>query len=121
MPWNKNNFPNSMKNLDEPIREKAIEIGNALLNEGYDVNRAIPIAISQAKAWYDNRGNEVSPDITHHLTAENDGWVLKSVKGDEEEKFKTKEEAMDHIKKKAKTKPMKVMIHGVDGKFQEIY
>lgn len=38
-----------MKNLKERVRNKAIEI--ALLQEGYDEDRAIPIAISQAEKW----------------------------------------------------------------------
>ncbi|MDR4926037.1 hypothetical protein [Peribacillus simplex] len=49
MPWNKNDHPNSMKNLDKDVREKAIEIANALLDEGYEDGKAIPIAIDRAK------------------------------------------------------------------------
>ncbi|MFE4813819.1 hypothetical protein ACFQ9Y_22220 [Peribacillus simplex] len=49
MPWNKNDYPNSMKNLDKDVREKAIEIANALLDEGYEDGKAIPIAIDRAK------------------------------------------------------------------------
>ena len=49
MPWNKNDYPDSMKNLDKDVREKAIEIANALLNEGYKDGKAISIAIDRAK------------------------------------------------------------------------
>ncbi|MGE7603744.1 hypothetical protein ACQKL5_14820 [Peribacillus sp. NPDC097675] len=49
MPWNKRDYPNSMKNLDEDVRAKAIEIANALLDDGYDDGKAIPIAIDRAK------------------------------------------------------------------------
>jgi uncharacterized protein YdaT len=38
-----------MKNLDKDVREKAIEIANALLDEGYEDRKAIPIAIDRAK------------------------------------------------------------------------
>lgn len=110
-----------MKNLEDPIREKAVEIANALLEEGYEEGRAIPIAISRAKEWSENRGDDVSTAVTHHLTPDKEGWVLKSVKGDEEESFKTKEEAMDQIKKMSKTKSMKVMIHDAEGNFQKVY
>ncbi len=51
MPWNESHFPRSMLNLPLDIREKAIEIANALLAEGYDEGRAIRIAIAQAKRW----------------------------------------------------------------------
>ncbi|MFJ7753911.1 hypothetical protein ACQKGI_03980 [Peribacillus muralis] len=49
MPWNKNDYPDSMKNLDKDVRGKAIEIANALLEEGYEDGKAIPIAIDRAK------------------------------------------------------------------------
>ena len=49
MPWTKNNYPDSMKNLNEDVREKAIEIGNKLLEKGMGEGKAISIAISKAK------------------------------------------------------------------------
>ncbi len=51
MPWNENHFPRSMLHLAPIVREKAIEIANALLAEEYDEGRAIRIAIAQAKRW----------------------------------------------------------------------
>jgi uncharacterized protein YdaT len=43
-----------MKNLPVRVRHKAIEVANALLEDGYEESRAIPIAISQAKEWNEN-------------------------------------------------------------------
>jgi uncharacterized protein YdaT len=44
-----------MRNLPPEVRLKAIEIANALLEEGYDEGKAIRIAIAKAKgvgrAW----------------------------------------------------------------------
>lgn len=51
MPWNKKDYPDSMKNLTKPVKEKAIEIANALVDEDYEEGRAISIAIAQAKKW----------------------------------------------------------------------
>ena len=51
MPWNEGYFPRSMTHLAPPVRTKAIEIANALLEEGLDEGRAIRIAIAQAKRW----------------------------------------------------------------------
>lgn len=53
MPWDANDYPDSMKNLDKKVRNKAIEIANALLEDGYEEGRAISIGISQAKKWAD--------------------------------------------------------------------
>jgi len=51
MAFDRRNYPNSMKNLDKVIRDKAIDIANAMLEDGYDEDNAIPIAIAQAKDW----------------------------------------------------------------------
>jgi uncharacterized protein YdaT len=40
-----------MKNLDERVRNKAVDIANALLEEGYEEGRAIAIATAQAEKW----------------------------------------------------------------------
>lgn len=54
MPWNKNDYPPSMKNLDPRIRNKAVEIANALLEEGYEEGRAIAIGTAKAEEWDQN-------------------------------------------------------------------
>jgi len=51
MPWNDTYFPSSMKNLAPAVREKAIEIANALLAEGMEEGMAIRVAIVKAKQW----------------------------------------------------------------------
>lgn len=49
MPWDNENFPDSMKNLDKNVREKAIRIANTLLNLGLDERKAAAIAVSRAR------------------------------------------------------------------------
>jgi uncharacterized protein YdaT len=51
MPWNEVYYPRSMRNLPPEVHLKAIEIVNALLEEGYDEGKAIRIAIVKAKEW----------------------------------------------------------------------
>jgi len=51
MPWTEIRYPASMKRLAPRVRAKAIEIANALLEEGHDEGMAIRVAIAQAKAW----------------------------------------------------------------------
>lgn len=51
MPWNKEDYPDSLKNFTAPIRNKATDIANALLEDGYEEGRAISIATAQAKEW----------------------------------------------------------------------
>ncbi|AYB45329.1 hypothetical protein V4V36_06715 [Paenibacillus lautus] len=54
MPWSKNDYPPSMKNLEPRVRNKAVEIANALLEEDYDEGRAIAIATAKAQEWDEN-------------------------------------------------------------------
>ncbi len=120
MPWTKKDYPDAMKNLEEEIRNKAIEIANRLSKDGYDDDRAIPIAISQAEQWYENQGGKISSSITHHLFPGESGWILKTKDGKESDHFDTKQEAMDRIKVLSSKKAIKVMIHDSEGKFQEV-
>jgi uncharacterized protein YdaT len=60
MPWSSERFPAAMTRLQPRVREKAIEIANALLAAGYEEGRAIRIAIAQAKRWANAHG--VSPE-----------------------------------------------------------
>lgn len=45
-----------MEHLPPQVRRKAIEIANALLEEGQDEGTAIRIAIAKAKEWAQRRG-----------------------------------------------------------------
>jgi len=56
MPWSPNHYPRSMNNLPEHVRHKAVEIANALLEEGMEEGKAIRIAIAKAKEWARNHG-----------------------------------------------------------------
>jgi uncharacterized protein YdaT len=47
-----------MAHLAPVVREKAIEIANALLEQGDEEGKAIRIAIAQAKRWAAARGIE---------------------------------------------------------------
>ncbi|MCQ6957487.1 hypothetical protein [Mucilaginibacter aquariorum] len=53
MPWSNGDYPPSYKNLPKPIREKAVEIANALLIDKHmDEGAAIAIGVKNAKEWY---------------------------------------------------------------------
>lgn len=56
MPWTPARYPPSMQHLSEAVRGKAIEIANALLEEGMDEGKAIRIAIAKAKEWARHHG-----------------------------------------------------------------
>lgn len=56
MPWHSRDFPPGMNHLPALVREKAIEIANALLREGCDEGMAIRIAIAKTKDWAVHHG-----------------------------------------------------------------
>jgi uncharacterized protein YdaT len=59
LPWTENDYPASMKNLDPVVREKAIEIANALVQEEqYHDGKAIPIAIDKAREYVENHKDD---------------------------------------------------------------
>jgi uncharacterized protein YdaT len=60
VPWNSDYFPASMKHLPPVVREKAIEIANALLENGMDEGKAIRVAIAKAKEWAARRREDAS-------------------------------------------------------------
>lgn len=73
MPWSKNDYPASLKNLPADVRNKAIEIGNALLDEGYEEGRAIAIATDRAHK--SEEGTETDK-TEYHVKPHGDGWQL---------------------------------------------
>jgi len=52
-----------MKNLRAPVRNKAVEIANALLRDGRPEGSAIAIAISQAEEWAEKQGMRVKKRV----------------------------------------------------------
>ncbi|MFC4775218.1 DUF2188 domain-containing protein [Paenibacillus sp. GCM10023252] len=59
MPWNRDQYPESLKYFMAPVRNKAIEIANALLEDGYEESRAIAIATAQAKEWGEKHHKQI--------------------------------------------------------------
>ena len=51
MPWHHGEYPPSYKNLPKDVRDKAVEIANALLEENMPEGEAIAIGVKNAKSW----------------------------------------------------------------------
>lgn len=78
MPWNKNDFPDSLKNLEPDVRNKAIKIANALLRERNDEGRAISIAIAKAREYV--HGN-TSNRPKYEEKSRDEDWILMKENG----------------------------------------
>lgn len=136
-------YPVALKNFDPLLRKKIIDIANALLANGYDDDRAIPIAISEGKSWFENATKaelkelkeEANPSKTdkHDTTSANPDlldndvevyykdelWKVKTVDAKRaSETFDTKEEALQHAKEIAENRDTKVIAYTKEGKKQ---
>lgn len=144
MSWNMKDYPVSMKNLNHLVRKKAIDIGNALLTDGYPEDRAIPIAISQAKKWVEDADesekrqfkesenpqkgdfHEKDRNAEELLSADvlvqfsEDQWQVISEGAERaSDRFDTKDEAVKRAKKIAENKGTAVKIYKKDGTLQK--
>ncbi|WP_100405253.1 DUF2188 domain-containing protein [Bacillus solitudinis] len=144
MPWDTNDYPSSLKNLDTAVRKKAIDIANAMVEEGYDDSRAIPIATKQAKEWYKNADEKEINQIVQksnkelkshnkdssnrpelmdkgeHVLAHKDGWAVQAEDSKQPSHvFEKKEDAIARARTIAKNKETHLVVHTKDGKVQE--
>lgn len=55
MPWYNGDYPPSYKNQPIPLREKAVEIANALLKDGTEEGIAIATGLKQARLYFKNK------------------------------------------------------------------
>ena len=135
MPWTKNDYPASMKNLPVEVREKAIEIANALLDEGDNMDEGIAIAtgISRAKDWAANRGIDIEPtsdeatttDVKEHgedryVIPYEGKWAVKSESAERVEKiFDHKIEAVRYGRTAARKSNASLTIQKKSGRVQQ--
>lgn len=142
MPWNMQDYPDSMKNMDPLVRKKAIDIANALEDEGYAEDRLIPIAHSQAQEWYEDASEEEKEEFENeenpkkedeHESSSNtdlvdndvevfyvdDEWKVQT-KGSEraDETFDKKTDAVERAEEMALNKESQVIIYKQDGEVQ---
>ncbi|WP_028550188.1 DUF2188 domain-containing protein [Paenibacillus sp. UNC451MF] len=129
MPWRKNDYPVSMKNMEPRERNKAIEIANALLDDGYEEGRAIAIATAKAKEWNADHPQHSRNESEHrsvqdhsssfsnfHVVPYDDGWAVKE-EGREKIRLQTetKAEAVDKAREWASDSNKSAIIHRKDG------
>lgn len=106
-----------MKNLEPRVREKAIDIANALLDEGYEEGRAIAIATAKAKEWGEEHPKH-PPEGRRaklHVVPHEEGWAVKEEGGALRYQADTKLEAVDQAKEWASDANTSAIVHRKDG------
>lgn len=136
MPWTESDYPASWKTFDNTTRQKAIDIGNAMLKNGYKEEDAIPIATAQAKDWAadatkaekkeldekdltkhkknpDNKGATYIENDVHVFYDNKDKvWKVQTEGADQAaDTYDTKKEAMDRAKEIAENRSTDVISH----------
>lgn len=136
MPWTEKDYPNSWKNLGADTRRKAIDIANAMLEDGYKDEDAIPIATAQAKIWAEeattfekrklknkdlkdhdqNRNNKgpeyIEKEVHVRYVSDKEHWEIKTEGAERaSETFPTKQEAEKRAKEIADKRDTKVISH----------
>jgi uncharacterized protein YdaT len=135
MPWTKKSYPVSMKNLPAQVREKSIEIANALLEESKMAEGiAIATAISRAKDWAANRGKKTAlktkpsrtKDVKQHgqdryvIPYNEREWAIRNEGSKRVEKvFSNKTDAVQQARKEARKSNASLTIQKRDGRVQQ--
>lgn len=145
MPWNMNDYPSSLKNLEKPVRKKAIDIANAMLDEGYDEGKAIPIATKQAEKWYDDADKQEIDDYMDNervtpgssseyesrpelmekaelVESHEDGWAVRSKDAQQPAAvYDKKNDAVKRAKEIAEKQGTEAVIYKKDGSIETRY
>ena len=62
MPWYNGDYPPSYKNQPKELREKAVEIANAMLEEGAEEGVAIATGLKRAREFFNDQDRERDTD-----------------------------------------------------------
>ena len=144
MPWNMQDYPDSLKNFEPLLRKKIIDIANALEESGYEDDRAIPIAINEGKDWYNNASqserdafekeanpqkdddhdtSSANPDLLDNdveVFYEDEQWKVKTVDAERaSDTFDKKSNAIERAKEIAENRDANVISYTKDGKKQD--
>ncbi|WP_436951049.1 DUF2188 domain-containing protein [Staphylococcus shinii] len=136
MPWTMEDYPQSWKNFDELERKKAIDIGNAMLKDGYKEENVIPIATKQAESWYKDasdselkelknkkitnhkQDDSANPKLNQkdvHVYYEDEEWKVKSDGAKQaSDTFPKKEDAMKRARNITDNRETEIIEHKKD-------
>lgn len=116
MSWDSDNYPPTMKNLSDRVRNRAIEIANLLMEHGYEVSSAVAVAVSHAKAWDAQESQDTrSLNVFPHP----EGWAVHQDGTREVIVLPTKEDARNRAIELGEDEGRPVVIHDDNGRVNE--
>lgn len=116
MPWKE------MEILDVRVREKAIDIANALMDEGYEEDQALSLATATVQQWVerpDLADRRHSSDRQLHVVPHPDGWAVRRA-NTEQACFvsNSKVKAQTRALEMAHDESVSVIVHDQDGQIE---
>lgn len=119
MPFRMGEFQSELKDLKTEVRNKAMEIAQKLVDEGYERRQAVDEAISRARKWAENIGRAAASGDTgnrQHVMAFGTKWGVKR-EGAEEPRylFDDRGKAVDKGIELARVTKTDLVIHDEDG------
>lgn len=125
MPWTLEDYPISLANFTRPVRQKAIEIANTLVEEArHDEAKAIAIATTSAKQWARNRGitirtDDLDPNVKApalHVVPVGEDWAVRRESDSHPiARFTHYPEARQHARDLATEANTDLVLHRADG------
>ncbi|MBA3868461.1 MAG: DUF2188 domain-containing protein [Anaerolineae bacterium] len=112
--------PPTMQYMDTQVRDKAFDIFNALLDEGYDDAQAIPIAIAQAKKWAQGHRHGQDSQQCVHVVPHPDGWAVRRANAQKSNFiFKRMSDAKTKALEIGKREQVGIVLHDEYGEVQQ--
>jgi uncharacterized protein YdaT len=122
MAWTTGDFPLEMQELEPDVRAQAIQIANALLQEGYQADTAVSVAISRAKLdAHEDHQKTTRNDL--HVVTHNMGWAIRREQASQDSyvfsDFETRDRALSKAIELGRYEGVSVVVHAEDGKVVE--
>jgi len=113
-------YPPTIQYMDTQVRDKAFDIFNALLDEGYEDAQAIPIAIAQAKKWAQCHRNGQDSQPCVHVVPHPDGWAVRRANAQKSNFiFKRMSDAKTKALEIGKREQVGIVLHDEYGEVQQ--
>src|SRR5688572_10873637 len=116
MLWTSNNYPQRFSFLSSPVREKALEIGNALIRSNLPPTHAERIAYERAVDWA-RRSRATARCTEYHVLPYRGAWIVKCSGSDTPIcSLPTQEAAVRKACQIARGHITDIVLHGADGR-----
>jgi uncharacterized protein YdaT len=117
MAWTSGDYPVEMHGLEPEVRAQAIQIANELLQQGYQQDNAVSVAISRARLAVHADKTSQKGDL--HVVIHETGWAVKREESKEGEfvfsNLETRDKALAKAIELGRYEGVSIVVHAEDG------